>query len=140
MKPNKEFAIKTARKYRGQELKYGTVDCNLVILETIDPEIYKTMYGRYKTILGGARQAKKLTGFKTLPEYIRAREDFVEVSPDFATIGDIGFQKFTGEVPATIIHLGDSIFGINEDGVFSILPLNNSVYGFQFYRRTSCHQ
>lgn len=139
MKPNREFAISTVRKYVGREYQYGTEDCNLMILETIAPDIYDALVGKYKTLLGGVRQAKKKTGFASLQEYIQSREDFVPVQQQFATTGDIGFQKF-GESHDAIIHLGDALFGINEDNKFAILPLNGSVHGFQFYRRTSWPQ
>lgn len=78
-------------EYVHQDLVYGERDCNLMVLKIFEPERYDRFVGRYKSIIGGARVAKKEFGYVRIDDYMADSDDYTEIDPNFMMFGDIIF-------------------------------------------------
>lgn len=123
---------KVVREFNGKELTYGTYDCNLLALKILEPDKWERLHGRYKTVLGGTRVAKKEFGYSSLLDYFRESEDYVQVPNKFAVGGDVCLITHRYDV---VIHCGNALFG-NLDGTFQSFAIERlNELGAEFYRR-----
>lgn len=102
-------------KYNNQTLEYGKFDCNLMILEAFEHDKYEIICGRYKTVVGGARVAKKEFGYSRLDDYISQSPDYKLIEKPFIMSGDIIFSH--------IDNIAMIALGCNK--AFAVLPNTN---------------
>lgn len=100
----------------GEPLVYGSNDCNLMVLKMYEPDKHDEFVGRYKTVIGGARVAKKLFGYARIDDYMEKSERYEQVPKNFMRYGDIVFSDHD--------HTAMVALGINR--VFAISPLTNT--------------
>lgn len=108
--------INIMREYNHQELVYGQLDCNLVVLEIYEPEKYKKLIGRYKTVIGGARVANKEFGYSRIDDYMEENPSYIRVEPNFVQFGDIIFSDIDRV----------AMVALSTHTAFAISPLTNT--------------
>ncbi len=100
----------------------GEMDCALFIAGAVEAmtgvDLAVEFRGRYTTVLGGLRVAKK-AGFADIPALVEGR--FAEVSPAFAQVGDIAILQADGEIAFGIIQ-GEKIYVRHPEGM-ALVPL-----------------
>lgn len=122
------------REYNNKSLDYGTRDCNLMILDIYEPDKADTLRGTYDDVISGLKQSKKLLGYDNLQDILESK-DYEIIPTKFAAFGDIG----KAPSPNTfVLHLGASIFAINEDDIFTNNPTKSlNIDDYIFYRRSN---
>lgn len=120
--------LKILRKYLGQSLDYGELDCNLLVLEMYKPEAYEKLRGRYTTVIGGARVANKEFGFISIKDFCAAT--YQEIDKSFVLPLDI--VVFEGHDVA--VWTQDGIFCVQEDKTFGYQKLPNDA-DYKIYRK-----
>lgn len=119
-------------KYNGKERICGLVDCNMMILEIYEPELFKLLHGKYNTIEEGFLLSKSLTDYKSIKSMLRIKPDYHKVNQYSASFGTIITTK---KEPCTALHLGNTIFAvINNKFGFAGLNMVNDEHN-NFYRR-----
>lgn len=108
--------VNVMRRLNHQGLEYGNNDCNLMVLEMFEPEIYKKFLGRYKTLIGGARVAKKEFGFGRLDDYLSQSKEYTQIPKPFITFGDI-ICSDVGRV-VMISTSNNRAFAIDQNDIF----------------------
>jgi hypothetical protein len=124
-------------KYNNQPRSCGDIDCNMMILELYEPEAFLALHKNYKTLIGGARKAKKLFGYPSILEFVRNSENYISIPSSFARLGDIGTIV---DKHCTFLHLGSSFLSItldqNKNEVFRIVPKTGiKLTNCKFFRR-----
>lgn len=118
-------------KYRNEEYVCGVVDCNLLVLELHEPDKLPRLVGRFKTVRGGIRVARKEFGYSSIYEYVVDNYDRVDVN--FERAFDVGVHP---DHPDIIIHLGEFIFKVDKDKRFKMVRLSNlDISEYRFFRR-----
>jgi hypothetical protein len=116
----------------GQELTYSHNDCNYVFLLVHEPEIAECLHGRYTTVMGGCRVAKKETGFSTIRQLIVELSNYIEVDKRKYTTGDIMVFDDCHEVA---LVTNRNYYGFNEDNIYCVRPMSNVGQPFKLYRK-----
>ena len=81
-----KFKIKDiVKKYNNQPRSCGDIDCNMMILELYEPEAFLALHKKYKTLMGGARKAKKIFGYSSILEFVRNDENYMSIPSNFAS-------------------------------------------------------
>jgi len=123
-------------KYNNKERICGEIDCNLMILELHEPEYYNKLQHKYSTIKQGIKQAKKITGYRSINELVTKSDRYQEIPFNFCIAGDVGIFVGTNCV---ILHLGTELFmikDINNKEIFSIMNIRSIDPDlYKFYRR-----
>ena len=130
----KQTIIDTVRLYNGKPRVCGSLDCNLMILQIYEPYEYELLKDTYSTIKEGIRVAKQITGYRSIREYVQKSDKYILVPSKNARFGDIGFVD---DAPCTFIHLGTSLFGVENKNNKEIFRNNKITYNtnYTFYRR-----
>lgn len=95
------------KRYRKQQLVYGELDCNLMFLEIYEPELFELLSDRYTTTMGGARVAKKETGYSSIKSFIENSDKYVQKSFNSIAAGDVLINGLH-----VAICLGNYTFGL----------------------------
>ncbi len=119
-----KYASVIVDEYNNQPLIRGTTDCNLLFLKLHEPEKHDKIKGRYKTLIGGVRVARKIFGNTSIHQYLKESNEYIEVHPNFQLPLDVVAYKSRHDI---CISLGDKWFGVDESDTFSIVPSNASV-------------
>lgn len=80
---------KILKRYRKKQLVYGELDCNLMFLEIFEPELFEIMTDRYTTTMGGARVAKKETGYSSIKSFVENSDKYIQKSFNSIKAGDV---------------------------------------------------
>ena len=107
-------------EFNTKYLEYGKYDCNLLFMKLYEPDLYSSMYGNYDSVLSGTKLAKEVTGYSSLREFCEEESQYDPVNANFAKTGDIILFKSAHDL---FIHLGNTVFGVNQDGYFSVRPI-----------------
>ncbi len=118
-------------KYNNEIHVRGTIDCNLLFLEVHEPELYTAMYGKYKTIVGGVRAAKKHTGFRSIKDVLDHSGRYEIIEPNYQNSGDVVAFDDGHDI---YISLGRYWFGVDLNDTFSIVPKHTD-RPYTIYRR-----
>lgn len=117
-------------KYNNKERICGDIDCNMMVLELYEPELYTKLHNRYKTIRGGLTLSKKELGYKSIQDFLEKSDNYIPILNSFARLGDIGVL----DKHHTFIHLGNYVFGV-QDTTFKTSNKNIITPEHKFYRR-----
>ena len=117
------------RKYNNEMHVRGTMDSNLLFLEVHEPEFYNKILGKYKTIVGGCRVAKKHTGFISIRDVLDNSGRYEIIEPHYQTNGDIVTFDDGHDI---YISLGKHWFGVDLNDTFSVVAKHaerpNTIY------------
>ncbi len=90
----------------------GQTDCNMVALKVLkhlaDIDWYDRLYNRYKTCAGGARVAKKETGYSNILDAFSELDCLEQIPLERATVGDIIVIR-EKHFSSCVIHLGQQV-------------------------------
>jgi len=111
-------ASKIINRYNNQLHIRGTTDCNLLVLELFDKTKFEKFKGRYKTLTGAVRVARKEFGVSSVFEMLNSEDIYKTVDCNFQQPLDIVTFHDCHDV---FISLGDKWFGVNDDNIFSII-------------------
>ncbi|MBE5156670.1 hypothetical protein HJ044_04870 [Vibrio parahaemolyticus] len=117
--------------YRNKERVCGFVDCNLLMLELFEPEMFEQLYGRYTTTRGGARVANRMFGYKSIRDFLLNNENYEQRS-----FSEIGFGDIIVVGIDVLICVGTHAFGVSTNNRFELMKLSNHKNQIIF-RRTS---
>ncbi len=109
-------------EYNGQNHVRGTVDCNLLFLQIHEPEMYDKLYGKYSTIIGGVRSAKRIIGYRSVRAILDECGRYEQIDPLKQLPMDIVVFEGRHDV---YMSLGNKFFGVNEKDKFSIIQMHN---------------
>ncbi|MFM2580646.1 DUF6950 family protein [Vibrio fortis] len=108
--------LKLVNELTTKEFIVGETDCNLIALKVLqlqtDNNWYDLLYKRYKTYVGGARVAKKETGYSNIFDAFKELECLVAIPYELATVGDFIVHKEKG-FTSCAIHLGNQVLVAN---------------------------
>jgi hypothetical protein len=115
-------------KYAGQKHVRGSVDCNLMVLELHDPDVYEVMANEYTDLANGVQRSKSKLGVVSMRQFLKKNPNYIRISPDQQKQGDIvvfhkGFNCY--------LSLEDKWFGVNQEDHFGFMPVcdhNDSNY------------
>jgi hypothetical protein len=117
---NKKLRIKQILAvYRNEKFEYGIRDCNLMMLEIHEPNMFEQLVNRYSTARGGARVANKIFGHRSIQSFIVNNNNYQPKRFDEISFGDV----ILGQSDVAIC-IGSHAFGVI-DGVFKVAPLEN---------------
>lgn len=121
------------KPFLGKELKYGYIDCNLLFLLLHEPEVAYILRGRYTTIMGGCRVAKKETGYSTVRQLMEESKNYTEVNTRMYSTGDIMVFDDCHEIG---LVTGHNYYGFDEDQVYCVRPMSTVYQPFKLYKKT----
>ncbi|HAV1497978.1 TPA: hypothetical protein JG855_002068 [Vibrio parahaemolyticus] len=117
--------------YRNKERVCGQIDCNLLVLELFEPEMFEQLVGRYTTTRGGARVANKLFGFKSIRDFLTTNKNYEQ-----RTFNEISFGDIIVTGIDVMVCVGTYAFGVSTNHRFEMMKLSNKKNQLIF-RRTS---
>ncbi|ELA7883011.1 hypothetical protein Q6U65_003277 [Vibrio parahaemolyticus] len=95
-----------------QPFVIGQTDCNMVALKVLKHlagiDWYDRLYNRYKTYAGGARVAKKETGYSNILHAFNELDCLEQIPLEHATVGDIIVIR-EKHFSSCVIHLGQQV-------------------------------
>ncbi|GAM77073.1 hypothetical protein JCM19241_5969 [Vibrio ishigakensis] len=114
---------------QGQQLSYGSTDCNLIWCKLYEPDLYDLFKGRYSTLAGGLRVLKRELDKTSITNLLESLPNYREVSFSMARTGDILVKGND-----TCFVMGDKVAGYHND-IFTVrrLPLFK---GMRVFRKT----
>ena len=115
-------ASKIIDKYNNQPHIRGSIDCNLLILELFDKSKFDRFVGRYKTLTGAIRVARKEFGVSSIYEMLSTESTYEPIDCNFQQPLDI--VSFHG-CHDVFISLGDKWFGVDDNDIFSVISKDN---------------
>jgi hypothetical protein len=124
----------TLNPFLGLAHKQSHTDCNYLFMLLHEPKIAKIMHGRYTSIMGGCRVAKKETGYSTVRQFIEASDNYIKIEKDMHIIGDIFLFDDSHEVS---ICAGNVFYGFNSDNIYSVTPIKSMLTNYTIYRKVT---
>ncbi|MCG6410399.1 hypothetical protein K6U17_14350 [Vibrio fluvialis] len=103
--------LKTMARYEGHQLAFGTLDCNLLVLEATGFDVSKiTPYHDLKT---GRKALSSAVGFHRVSSYLKSI-GYQKINPAF--VGDFDIVIYD-RIHCGIYYAG-YFFGLNKDNTF----------------------
>ena len=123
---------KILNPFLGLPHKQSYTDCNYLFMLLHEPKIAQIMHGRYTSIIGGCRVAKKETGYATVRLFMNASENYIKIERDMHVAGDIFLFEDSHEVA---ICGGNVFYGFDADNIYAVHPMKVILNNYTIYRK-----